>query len=92
MSSLRLAAVVLALAVVWTVFPGPLRAQTTGPALPDRAYFPSSGSSNPLVTEGDRFYGRRQEGRIGMKASVTPINQAISSYDRAAEAPDLVDA
>jgi len=92
MRPLRLAAVVLALAAVWTVFPGPLRAQTTGPALPDRAYFPSGGSPNPLVTEGDRLYMRRQDGRIGLKASVGPINQAISFNDRAAEAPDQVEA
>ena len=69
-----------------------LEAQTsTGPAIPDRSYFPSSGSPNPLVTEGDRWYLRRQEGRLGPKASVGPINQAISAYERAVEAPDLVD-
>ena len=92
MRSLRYAALVLASAVAWTVVPGPLLAQSTGPSLPDRAYFPSSGSPNPLVAEGDRFYGRRQEGRIGLKASVAPINQSISFYDRASEAPDLLDA
>jgi tetratricopeptide (TPR) repeat protein len=68
-----------------------LEAQTTGPSLPDRAYFPSTGSSNPLVTEGDRWYLRRQEGRVGSKASVGPINRAIAEYDRAVEAPDLVE-
>jgi len=92
MRSLRYAALVLASAVAWSVVPGPLLAQSTGPSLPDRAYFPSSGSPNPLVAEGDRFYGRRQEGRVGLKASVAPINQSISFYDRASEAPDLLDA
>ena len=57
----------LSSAVVSTFFPGHLLAQSTGPSLPDRAYFPSSGSSNPLVKEGDRFYGRRQEGRNGLR-------------------------
>ena len=32
------------------------------------------------------MYARRQEGRVGVKASVGPINQAISSYERATEA------
>ena len=68
-----------------------LEAQSTGPALPDRAYFPSTGSPNPLVAEGDRLYLRRSEGRIGLKAAVGPINQAIAAYDRAIEAPDLVE-
>jgi hypothetical protein len=67
-------------------------AQSTGPALRDQTYFPSTGSPNPLVTQGDRFYLRREQGRVGAKASVGPINQAIASYDRAAEAPDQVEA
>jgi len=47
---------------------------------------------NPLVAEGDRFYGRRQEGRNGSRASTGPIAQAIASYDEAARAPDQVEA
>lgn len=90
MRPLRAAVVLLALGGLFGA--GLLEAQTsTGPSLPDRAYFPSSGSPNPLVAEGDRLYPRRQEGRIGLKASVGPINQAISAYERAIEAPDLVD-
>lgn len=65
---------------------------STGPSLPDRTLVPGSMSSNPLVTEADRMYLRRQEGRIGDLASAGPINQAIALYDKAAQAPDLVDA
>ncbi len=67
-------------------------AQTTGPSLPDRTLIPGSQSSNPLVTEGDRMYLRRQEGRVGAVASAGPINQSIALYDKATSAPDLVDA
>jgi tetratricopeptide (TPR) repeat protein len=91
MRSLRLAAAVPALAVFFAS--GPAGAQTsTGPIRSDRTLFPNSGLRNPLVTEGDRWYGLRQDGRLGVKASVGPINQAISFYDRAAGAPDLVEA
>ena len=90
MPRVRLAAVAIAFAL--TVTSGAARAQSTGPSLPDRAYFPSTGSPNPLVTEGDKLYLKRQDGRFGLKASVGPINQAISYYDRAAEAPDQVEA
>jgi hypothetical protein len=65
---------------------------STGPSMPDRSLFPNSALANPLVSEGDRLYMRRQEGRNGIKASVGPINQAIASYDRATGAPDLVEA
>ncbi len=67
-------------------------AQTTGPSLPDRTLIPGSQSSNPLVTDGDRMYLRRQEGRVGLVASAGPINQAIALYDKATQARDLVDA
>ncbi len=65
---------------------------STGPSLPDRTLIPGSLSSNPLVAEGDRMYGRRQEGRNGPVASAGPINQAIALYEKAAQAPDLVEA
>jgi tetratricopeptide (TPR) repeat protein len=91
MRRLRPAAVVFS-ALGGLIGPAVLEAQTTGPSLPDRAYFPSTGSPNPLVTEGDKLYLKRQDGRLGIKASVGPINRAISYYDRAAEAPDLVEA
>lgn len=50
------------------------------------------GPRNPLVVEGDRWYGRRQEGRNGSTASNGPIAQAIASYDEAARAPDQIEA
>lgn len=65
---------------------------TTGPSLPDRTLIPGTASSNPLVAEADRMYLRRQEGRVGAVASAGPINQAIALYDKATQAPDLVDA
>ena len=92
MSRVRPAAVAIALALAATSGAGAARAQTTGPSLPDRTYFPKSGSPNPLVTEGDRFYMRREQGRVGSTASAGPINQAIAAYDRAAQAPDQVEA
>ncbi|HEY2797123.1 MAG TPA: hypothetical protein VGK26_04480 [Thermoanaerobaculia bacterium] len=50
------------------------------------------GPRNPLVVDGDRWYGRRQEGRNGSIASPGPINQAIANYDEAARAPDQLEA
>lgn len=91
MFPLRSAATALVLAAGVAAAPS-ATAQSTGPSLPDRAYFPSTGSPNPLVTEGDKLYLRREQGRLGSRASVGPINQAISFYDRAAEAPDQIEA
>lgn len=65
---------------------------STGPSLPDRTLIPNAASPNPLVTDGDRWYLKRQEGRVGAKASLGPISQAIAAYDKAAQAPDLVEA
>ncbi len=65
------------------------RAQSTSMKDPNRG---PGGPRNPLVVEGDRWYGRRQEGRNGSIASVGPINQAIANYDEAARAPDQVEA
>ncbi|HEY1250519.1 MAG TPA: hypothetical protein VGH97_04970 [Thermoanaerobaculia bacterium] len=56
---------------------------------PNRTF---GGPRNPLVVDADRWYGRRQEGRAGSRASVGPINQAIANYDEAARAPDQVEA
>ncbi|HTR02652.1 MAG TPA: hypothetical protein VMN82_05600 [Thermoanaerobaculia bacterium] len=47
---------------------------------------------NPLVAEGDRWYLRRQEGRVGIKASAGPINEAIADYDKATADPHFVEA
>jgi hypothetical protein len=90
MSSPARAAAVFALAACAAAT---ARAQpTTGTGLPDRTLIPYTQSSNPLVREGDRMYLRRQEGRVGGLASAGPINQAIALYDKATQAPDLVDA
>jgi hypothetical protein len=91
MPSLRFAAAALALVVLSGAAPAAAQ-PTTGKTLPDRTLFPNSSLPNPLVTDGDRMYMRRQDGRVGARASVGPINQAIAFYDRAAQAPDLVEA
>jgi tetratricopeptide (TPR) repeat protein len=67
-------------------------AQQQVPSLTDLSQGPQKFSSNPLVAEGDRAYSRRQEGRVGAKASAGPINQAIAAYDEAARDPDFVEA
>ncbi|HVQ54704.1 MAG TPA: hypothetical protein VMT25_05975 [Thermoanaerobaculia bacterium] len=70
------------------------RAQsTTGPTVSDRSQAPGRLSSNPLIAEADRMYLRRQEGRVGARASTGPINSAISGYEAAASRdPDSVEA
>jgi hypothetical protein len=66
------------------------RAQQPGPSsVTDR---PQQFSQNPLVAEADRMYLRRQDGRVGAKASSGPINQAIASYDKATADPHYVEA
>jgi tetratricopeptide (TPR) repeat protein len=45
-------------------------------------------SRNPLVTEADAHYSRRQDGRVGAMANPREIAQAVAGYDRASEAPD----
>ena len=49
-------------------------------------------SQNPLITEGDVHYARRQDGRVGAQANPREIALAVSSYDRAAQAPDSAEA
>jgi hypothetical protein len=49
-------------------------------------------SQNPLITEGDVHYARRQDGRVGAQANPREIAQAVASYDRASEAPDNAEA
>lgn len=64
--------------------------QTSGPSsVTDR---PQQFAQNPLVAEADRMYLRRQEGRVGAKASAGPINQAIAGYDKATADPHYVEA
>jgi tetratricopeptide (TPR) repeat protein len=47
---------------------------------------------NPLITEADAHYSRRQDGRVGALANPREIAQAVAGYDRAAEAPDSAEA
>src|SRR5258705_5281621 len=79
------------LAVVLGMCAAAARAQQLpGPsAVTDR---PLQYSQNPLVAEADGMYLRRQEGRVGAKASAGPINQAIAGYDRATADPHFVEA
>ncbi len=49
-------------------------------------------SQNPLITEADTHYARRQDGRVGALANPREIAQAVAAYDRAAEAPDNAEA
>jgi len=71
----------------------PCSAQQGVSSMPDRtSYLPQSYSTNPLVAEGDKWYGRRQEGRMGAKANPSAINQAIAAYDKAAQDPGFVEA
>src|SRR5262245_8865487 len=61
--------------------------------MPDRtSYLPQTYSTNPLVKEGDQWYSRRQEGRMGPKANPGAINQAIAAYEKAAQDPGFVEA
>jgi hypothetical protein len=57
-----------------------------------RSRVPVSSSTNPLVAEGDQAYSRRQEGRVGLRASPGPIRQAIAAYEQATQDPDFVEA
>jgi hypothetical protein len=49
-------------------------------------------SQNPLISEGDTHYARRQDGRAGAVANPREIALAIAGYDRAAQAPDNAEA
>jgi len=49
-------------------------------------------SQNPLITQEDTHYSRRQDGRVGARANPREIAQAVAGYDRAAEAPDSAEA
>jgi len=47
---------------------------------------------NPLVSEGDAHYARRQEGHAGDRADSREILAAIAAFEAAAEAPDNAEA
>jgi hypothetical protein len=49
-------------------------------------------SQNPLISEADAHYARRQDGRVGALANPREIALAIAGYDRAAQAPDNAEA
>jgi hypothetical protein len=70
---------------------GAVGQQSTGPVPSDRSQPPKPLSTNPLIVEADRWYGRRQEGRVGARAAAGPINQAIAGYEEAARDPDFVE-
>lgn len=53
---------------------------------------PRPSAANPLITEGDLHYNRRQDGRMGAVAAGREIALAIAGYDSAAQAPDNVEA
>ena len=65
------------------------RAQQNPPPFTDR---PQLAATNPLVSQADSWYLKRQEGRVGLKASAGPINQAIAGYDKATADPHYVEA
>jgi hypothetical protein len=69
-----------------------LAATVAGAQVTSRSRVPASSSTNPLVAEGDEAYSRRQEGRVGLRASPGPIRRAIAAYERATEDPDFVEA
>jgi tetratricopeptide (TPR) repeat protein len=64
----------------------------TGTQANDPLGGPQQYSANPLVAEADRMYARRQQGRVGSRAAVGPISEAIAAYEQAARAPDQVEA
>ena len=47
---------------------------------------------DPVVAAADRAWSRRDEGRVGARASPTRINEAITGYEKAAESPSNVEA
>ncbi|MGE5412868.1 MAG: hypothetical protein ACM3NW_01740 [Syntrophomonadaceae bacterium] len=65
------------------------RAQQNPPSFTNQ---PQLGATNPLVAQGDAWYLKRQDGRVGVKASPGPINQAIALYDKATADPHYVEA
>lgn len=47
---------------------------------------------DPVLAAADRAWLRRDEGRVGARASATRINEAITGYEKAAESPSNVEA
>ena len=47
---------------------------------------------DPVVAAADRAWSRRDEGRVGARASSKRINEAIAGYEKAAESPSNVEA
>jgi hypothetical protein len=47
---------------------------------------------NPVLAAADSAWARRDEGRSGVRASASPISEAVSEYSTAAAAPDSVEA
>ena len=54
---------------------------------------PNAGTvRNPLIRDGDTWFAKRQEQRIGSVADKAAINAAVRSYETASEAADSVEA
>ena len=54
---------------------------------------PNAGRArNPLIREGDSWFARRQDGRVGSLADRAPITAAVRAYETASEAADSVEA
>lgn len=47
---------------------------------------------DPVIAAADRAWARRDEGRVGARASPTRINEAITGYEKATESPSNVEA
>lgn len=85
---MRVPSLGIALTLGWCVAAG--AQQNSGPSsVTDR---PPQFATNPLVAEADKWYLKRQEGRVGAKAAAGPINQAIAGYDKATADPHYVEA
>lgn len=49
-------------------------------------------SENPVIVTADQHYSRREQGRVGAKASPVEIGLAISGYEAAAHSPSSAEA
>ncbi|MGH9400111.1 MAG: hypothetical protein ACRD00_07065 [Thermoanaerobaculia bacterium] len=76
--------------LVWLVFAMPSAGRAQQSINPQDAVRPSQ--PNPLISEADAHYARRQDGRVGALAGGREIALAIAGYDSAARAPDNAEA
>jgi hypothetical protein len=52
----------------------------------------AAGRGNPLIRDGDNWFARRQEKRVGSVADRAAITAAVRSYETATEAADSIEA